>query len=146
MKKAVLKNFAIFTGKHLYCSLFLIKLQAFQAWIFKNTYFEENLRTAAFVLKRIRKVHLGKHLRRLVYKFTKKEAIATVSLWFLRNFSEHLWPTVSAPNKHYSQNFQKIPRKIVKFYFIKLAIETYFGPYQTLLMKLFAQKGNGLRR
>ena len=28
-KKAALKNFAILTGKHLCCSLFLIKLQAF---------------------------------------------------------------------------------------------------------------------
>ena len=58
-KKAILKNFAIFTGKHLLCSLFSIRSQAgLQLYeketsaqsfsckyyeIFKNTYFEENL-------------------------------------------------------------------------------------------------------
>ena len=54
-KQAVLKNFAKFTGKQLYWSLFLI-----QPWgsntgvfpwkyckIFKNSYFEEHLQTAA---------------------------------------------------------------------------------------------------
>ena len=63
MKSAVLKSFAIFTGKHLCCSLFLIKLHAFRhaiyeketvtqvfsyeyCEIFKNTYFEKHLRTA----------------------------------------------------------------------------------------------------
>ena len=57
MKKAAFKNFANFTGKYLCWSLFLIKLQTetpAQAFsgenceIFKNTYFEEYLRTAAF--------------------------------------------------------------------------------------------------
>ena len=42
MKKAVLKNYATFTGKQLCWSLFLITLQAF-----RSTYFEEHLRTAA---------------------------------------------------------------------------------------------------
>ena len=63
MKSTVLKIFAIFTGKHLCCSLFLIKLQAFRhaiyeketvtqvltyeyCEIFKNTYFETHLRRA----------------------------------------------------------------------------------------------------
>ena len=63
-KKSVLKNFAIFTGKNLCQSLFLIKLQA-QAWnlliketlaqvfpcefceVFKNTFFTEHLRMTA---------------------------------------------------------------------------------------------------
>ena len=52
IKKGILINFANFTGKHLYWSLFLIKLHAF--WcsceickIFKNTSFEEHLRTTA---------------------------------------------------------------------------------------------------
>ena len=40
LKKAVRKNFAIFTEKHLRWSLFLIKLQA---------YFEEHFRTAASI-------------------------------------------------------------------------------------------------
>ena len=55
-KKAVLKKLAIFTGKHLHWSIFLIKLQALQLYckeiptqlfsceyceIFKKTYFEE---------------------------------------------------------------------------------------------------------
>ena len=64
VKKIVPKNFAIFTGKHLCWSLFLINLQAFRStallkrdsntgvflWIlrnFKNTYLEEHLRTVA---------------------------------------------------------------------------------------------------
>ena len=62
IKKAVLKNFAIFTWKHLCWSLCVIKLQTFRSLtflkrdsntdvceIFKNTYFEEHLRTAASV-------------------------------------------------------------------------------------------------
>ena len=43
-------SFAIFTGQHLFCSLFLIKLQAFRpSLIFKNNYFEERLQTVAFL-------------------------------------------------------------------------------------------------
>ena len=73
----VVKNFAIFARKHLYWSYFLIKLQAWRSaillkrdsntgvflwnWeIFKNTYFEEHLRTAAFVLLIIKLV--ARHL------------------------------------------------------------------------------------
>ena len=50
-KKAVLKIFALFTGKHLCWSLFLTKLQVFAAKItyFEITYFEEHLRAAASV-------------------------------------------------------------------------------------------------
>ena len=68
-KKVVLKNFAVFTRKHLYWSLFLIKLQAFRPasllkWtptqtfsckyseIYKSTYFEKYLWTAASVSQR----------------------------------------------------------------------------------------------
>ena len=64
-KKAIIKNFAILTGKRLRWSLFLAKLQASRISallqrepeagvffvdiaIFKNTYFEKHLRTAAF--------------------------------------------------------------------------------------------------
>ena len=67
VKKVVLKNVADFTGQHLCWSLFLIKLQALKAYhfmretprqvlsceyceIFKNTYFEKRLRTAASIL------------------------------------------------------------------------------------------------
>ena len=73
MEKGVLKNFTIFTEKHLCRSLFLIKLKAslrpatllkkrlqhrcFPVMFFceyceilKNTYFVEHLRTAAFAL------------------------------------------------------------------------------------------------
>ena len=63
-KKAIIKNFAILTGKRLRWSLFLAKLQASRTAallqrdpeagaffvniaIFKNTYFEKHLRTAA---------------------------------------------------------------------------------------------------
>ena len=66
IKKAVLKNFTIFTWKRLCWSLFLMKLQAFRSAIllerdsntgvllsllrkFKNTYFEEHLQTSASV-------------------------------------------------------------------------------------------------
>ena len=59
IEKAFLKNFAMFTGKHLCWSLLLIDLQlSFKGTptqvffceyykIFKNTYFDENLRTTA---------------------------------------------------------------------------------------------------
>ena len=62
LKKALLKNFTILTGKHLCWSFFLIKLQALRLHekeiptqvfsceyceIFKDTYFEEHLRTTA---------------------------------------------------------------------------------------------------
>ena len=64
-KKAILKNFVIFTGKHLCWGLFFIKVAGPQASnffkkgtsteifsceyreIYKTTYFEEYLRTAA---------------------------------------------------------------------------------------------------
>ena len=59
-KKAVLKNFSVFTGKYLFSSLSLMKLRAFRSAtllkqiptqvflcecckIFKNAFFEENL-------------------------------------------------------------------------------------------------------
>ena len=46
-----LKNFAIFTGKHLYCSLFLITLQAFQICeIFNNNFFYKTYLVTASVL------------------------------------------------------------------------------------------------
>ena len=65
MKIAVLKNFAMFKGKHLSWSLFLTNLQAWRSAIllkresssvfsfeycniFKNIYSEEHLRTGAF--------------------------------------------------------------------------------------------------
>ena len=58
IKNAVLKNFAIFTGQHLCWSLFFnfikkrlqqrcFTVAKFCCEIFKNTYFEEHLRTAA---------------------------------------------------------------------------------------------------
>ena len=69
IKKAVLKNFAIFTGIHLCWSLFLIKLQAYRpaillktdstkgffceyCEIFKNTLFEKHLQTTTSVNSR----------------------------------------------------------------------------------------------
>ena len=54
MKKAVLKNLVIFTGKQLCWSLFLIKLLAFRLLFcencknLKNIYFKKHLRTATF--------------------------------------------------------------------------------------------------
>ena len=52
IKRAVLKNFEIFTGKQLCQSPFLIKLQAFRTSIFKNTYFEKHLWTTVSVNSR----------------------------------------------------------------------------------------------
>ena len=60
MKEVVLKNFAIFSEKHQCWTLFLIKLQSFKrllhryfpvniAKLFQNTYFKENLPTAASI-------------------------------------------------------------------------------------------------
>ena len=77
VKKAVLKNFAIFIGKHQCWSLFLIRLQAFRPatlsrkdsntgvflWyceIFKNTYFDEHLRMAT-----------SGYMNKLVWKITQ---------------------------------------------------------------------------
>ena len=68
MKKGVFKSFANFTGKYLWWSLFLIKVQAFRAEtllkrdsnafgsceireIFKNTYFEQHLGTTTSISK-----------------------------------------------------------------------------------------------
>ena len=45
-KQNFLKNFAIFTGKHLCWSLFLINLQV-NIVTFKKTYFKKHLQTAA---------------------------------------------------------------------------------------------------
>ena len=55
-KKAVLKNYTIFIIKQLCWSLFLIKLQTGLLYcdFFKNTYFEEYLRMAAFVLQNLK--------------------------------------------------------------------------------------------
>ena len=70
--KGVLKNLRNFTGKHLCWSLFLIKFQVFKPLIllkrdsntlfsceiceiFRNSYFEEHLRTTASALRRIYK-------------------------------------------------------------------------------------------
>ena len=72
VKKGFLKNFADFTGKHLYVSLFLIKLpEGLQLYlketptqlfsceicqIFEDTYFDEYLRTVAslyYILPRV---------------------------------------------------------------------------------------------
>ena len=61
VKKGVLPNFPNFPGKHLWWSLFLIKLIFFKGdtptqvfscgicEIFKNTYFEDHLPTTAFI-------------------------------------------------------------------------------------------------
>ena len=68
MKKGIFKNFANFTGKHLWWSLLLIKLQAIRKTptrvlscniceIFKNNYFEEHLRTTASFCIRFKSVN-----------------------------------------------------------------------------------------
>ena len=51
LKKVVLKNFTIFTEKHPYWSLFLIKIQACECCkIFKNSSFGEHLLKADYVV------------------------------------------------------------------------------------------------
>ena len=115
-KKAVLKNFANFTGKHLYWSLFLIKLQAFNLRLqketptqvcsceycdnFKNIYLEERLRAAAsalevslFVLYRgvVRFYSLG---QKIMDKFTNLDKIGFSMECFTTNFSRLYSPNV----------------------------------------------------
>ena len=70
IKKAIINNFAKFTGKHLCWSLLLLKLKAFRSAtllkenptlmffckyceIFKNVYFEKHLQTTAFANSRV---------------------------------------------------------------------------------------------
>ena len=115
-KKAILKNFANFTGKHLYWSLFLIKLQAFDLRLqketptqvcsceycdnFKNIYLEERLRAVAsalevslFVLYRgvVRFYSLG---QKIMDKFTNLNKIGFSMECFTTNFSRLYSPNV----------------------------------------------------
>ena len=56
--KTFLKNFAIFTGKHLCWSLFLIKLFSWEYYeIFKNTFFVEHQLTSASKMSKNEKKH-----------------------------------------------------------------------------------------
>ena len=50
-KKGVLKNFANFTGKHLYWNLLLTKLQVYRP-VAKKTYLEEHLGTTVSVISK----------------------------------------------------------------------------------------------
>ena len=73
------KNFAKFTGKHLCRSLFFNKETPTQVFsceiceIFKNTYFVENLRTAAFAIR----YYIDKKIVFINYLFVEK------TRWFL---------------------------------------------------------------
>ena len=53
IKKAVFKNFAIFTEKHLYWSFFSIKLQTCRPATLLKDYFEEHLRTAGSIVRNV---------------------------------------------------------------------------------------------
>ena len=102
-KKAVLKNFAVFTWIHTCVEIsFLIKMQAFRApallkrdsntgvfcehWeIFKNTYFEEHLRTAAsesftWTFFYMNKYH-RKWRRRFLKNKTKQKLFENSAIW-----------------------------------------------------------------
>ena len=85
-KKAVLKNFATVTGKHLCWSLFLIKLQIFRLdskkdsntgvllWIckiFKNSFFEEHLMKRSL----------------LHHKYREKLIHSKTNIWVQRNYN-----------------------------------------------------------
>ena len=112
--KDVLKNFANFTGKHMCCSLFFIKLQVFMPatslkgdsntgiflWkreIFKNTFFEEYLRTTAFVVSFSWHLFWSLFLINLqVFRsvtLLKRDFSTGVFLW---NLQEHLFWRISA--------------------------------------------------
>ena len=67
-KKAVVKTFATFTGKHLCLALFLVKFQTFQA--------------CKFVKKRLQ------HRPSILLK---RDCNTGVFLWILQNFQEHLF-------------------------------------------------------
>ena len=102
-EKAVLKNFVIFTGKHLCWSLFLLKLQAFKSllkrdsnpvvplWILRNfskTYFEKHLWTVAFA--RLSHGSCGTLLRARLHK-TRSELEPVWNLKPLWNVVPFTW-------------------------------------------------------
>ena len=60
-KKVALKNFAIFTGKHLCWNLFLIKLQAFRSPGLKL--YQRGSPTQVFFCEYCENIHFEKHLR-----------------------------------------------------------------------------------
>ena len=92
LELGVLKNFAIFTGKHLCCSLYLTKLQACN-FIKKNT--QTKVFSCEYCKKILRKPFFTEYLRRLFLYLCTKE-------WYLT----HSMPlaTFYNPWKH-----QKIP-------------------------------------
>ena len=95
IKKDVLKIFSKFIRQHLCCCLFLIKLQTWRpatlsketptqvfscgyCKVFKNTYFEEHLRTAASVRKQRKNVfwHLAHEKQVRIAQIVRKTSLA----------------------------------------------------------------------
>ena len=85
-KKAVLDNFAIFTGKQLCWSLFLIKLQAFKL----ATLLKRDSNTGAFLCILQTYIYFEKHLQMAVsdHSFTLEIYLFPLSLY---NYEEELW-------------------------------------------------------
>ena len=111
-KKDVLKNIANFTGKHLCWSLFFNKFhekvtpaQAFFCEIyeiFKNTYFEEHVQTAA---------SKNRHQNLVVNYFPQNRHLTGLWIhpWWI-NYEIQKQPSRGAPRKRCSENMQQIYR------------------------------------
>ena len=126
IKKDVLENFALFTEKHLCWNLFLIKLQTWWSesvflWIlqnFKNTYFEEHLRTAAS------RSYIKSHVNTETFRSIDSNQLCEFISWkiyveilimnyfTLGNFNFQKYIHGKELN-----NFQKYDRESNKFYF-----------------------------
>ena len=76
MKKVVLKHFTIYTGRHLYWSLFLIKLQGFSP----ATLLKRDSNSSCFP------VNIAKFLRALVSKNISERLLPTIPPIFLRQW------------------------------------------------------------
>ena len=98
-KKAVFKNFAIFTGKYLCWSLFLIRLQA---WRPANL-LKRDSNTDIFI------VNIAIFLRAPVLKTICKRLV----LWIQRMNSQQWWNTISIV-KNYLSSFQKTGKDLPK--------------------------------
>ena len=133
-EKDVLKNLPDFTGKHLCWNLFLVKLNPFSGLliyqnkkrlqhrffceIFKNTYFEEHLRTTASKLLFREKPHWLNNMRLLILNiFTAKIII----------FSNNLYRRISIRRTHHNADDISIRRTA------NLGTERF--PGQTLIRK-----------
>ena len=81
-KKAILKHFGIFTGKHLCKGLFFNKV-AGQLWLYACNFIKKRLQHRYFL------VNIGKSIRRPILKNISEQ----LHCWkvFCENFSDQIW-------------------------------------------------------